>query len=385
MMYTILKIMFWLLFFCLVYTYFGYPIFMSLMYKLKKMPPVDKGNITPHISIVVAAYNEEKNIAAKLNDILNIDYPKDKMEVFVVSDASSDRTDEIVKGFLDKGVKFYRMVIRSGKIAAYRAVFPLLRGEIIVFSDATSILNPNSITHLVSNFNDNSIGCVGGFLVYVNPKQAITGRGEKKYWSYEQKIREYESRLSSLPSVSGTFYAVRKELFPVWMNDDLADDLIVPFYVKKKGFRTVFESQAICKDFTTLKIGEEMAKRTRITLQNLRGLMNQIDMLNPFKYGIFSLLVISHKLFRSIVPLFLVPLFIVTLFLSFYSVAFLLIFLLQIIFYFGAWAGYQINKERKFSIGNSIFYFCLSNLAILVGIVKFLKGERVATWETVRV
>lgn len=379
-----MKTLFWLLVALLLYTYFGYPMLMVLLAKLKKQKQVNKKPITPFISVVIPAYNEEKSIAAKLNDILNIDYPKDKMEVFVISDASSDRTDEIVKGFLDKGVRFYRMGMRSGKISAYCTVLPLLKGEIIVFSDATSIINPNSITCMMSNFNDKTIGCVGGYLVYVNPKQAIVGKGERKYWSYEKKIREYESRLSSLPSVSGTFYAVRKELFPVGMKDDLADDLIVPFYVKRRGFRTVFESQAVCKDFTTLKIGEEMAKRTRITLQNLRGLMNQIDMLNPFKYGIFSILVISHKLFRSIVPLFLVPLFIVTVFLSFYSVTFLLILLLQIIFYFGAWAGYQINKERKFSLGNSIFYFCLSNLAILVGIAKFIKGDRAATWETCR-
>lgn len=379
-----MKILFWLFVFLLFYTYFGYPIFMSLLSKFKKMPPVDKASITPYISIVVSAYNEEKNIAAKLNDILNIDYPKDKMEVFIISDASSDRTDEIVKGVVDKGVKFYRMEKRSGKIAAYRTVLPLLKGEIIVFSDATSIIDTNSITHLISNFNDKSIGCVSGYLVYVNPRQAIVGRGERKYWSYEKKIREYESRLSSLPSVSGTFYAVRKELYPVEIKDDLADDLIVPFYVKRKGFRTVFESNAICKDFTTLAINEEMAKRTRITLQNLRGLIDQIDMLNPFKYGIFSILVISHKLFRSIVPLFLIPLFVVNLLLSFYSLNFLLILLFQFIFYLGARIGYQINKKRKFSFGNAIFYFCLSNLAILVGIVKFFKGERVATWETSR-
>lgn len=379
-----MKVIFWLLVLLLVYTYFGYPLVMSILLKFRKDRPVKKGKITPYVSLVIPAYNEEKNIGAKLNEISNLDYPKEKMEVVVVSDASSDKTDEIVRSFSDKGIRLYRLRERSGKIAAYRNVLPLLRGEIIVFSDATSILNANCITELVSNFNDESVGCVGGLLMYVNPMQALVGKGEKKYWSYEKKIREREMQLCSLTSVSGTLYAVRRELYPYDIKDDLADDLIVPFNVKRKGFRTVFESNAICKDFTTLSIGEEMAKRARITIQNLRGLKDQMDMLNPFRYGIFSILVISHKLFRSIVPLFLVPLFVVTIFLSFYSPAFLVIFLLQGVFYLGAWLGYQINKKRKFSLGNAIFYFCLSNLAIFIGIVNFLKGERVATWETVR-
>lgn len=380
----IIKIIFWSLFFLLFYTYFGYPLLMLIMARFKRQKPVIKGDITPFVSIVVPAYNEEKNIGAKLNEILNLDYPKEKMEIFVVSDVSSDRTDEIVRGFLDKGVKLIRLEERSGKIAAYRKVLPLLKGEIVVFSDATSIINAGSLTHLISNFNDESVGCVGGLLMYVNPKQAIVGKGEKKYWSYEKKIREYESKLSSLPSVSGTFYAVRKELYPLDMKDDLADDLIVPFYVRKKGFRTIFEKDAICKDFTTLSIEEEMAKRIRITIQNIRGLLNYPDILNIFKYGLFSLLVISHKLFRILVPVFLLLLFIVSLILSFNSQAFLIVFIAQILFYLASFYGYQISKKRKFTIGNTLFYFCLSNLAIFIGIGKFFKGEKIIKWETVR-
>jgi cellulose synthase/poly-beta-1,6-N-acetylglucosamine synthase-like glycosyltransferase len=306
------------------------------------------------------------------------------MEVFVVSDCSSDLTDEIVRGFEARGIKLFRLRERSGKIAAYRNVLPYLKGEIVIFSDATSSLNADSITHLVSNFNDHTVGCVGGLLMYINPKQAIVGKGEKKYWSYEKKIRNYESTLSSLPSVSGTFYAVRKDLYPYNIKDDLADDLMVPFNVVKSGYRTVFEKDAVCKDFTTLSIKEETAKRIRITIQNIRGLIDQVGILNPFKYGLFSFLVISHKLFRLLVPLFLVLIFITSLILSFYSLFFFMIFVSQIIFYIGARLGYIINKRIKFSLGNVLFYFCLSNYAILKGFVKFFKGEKIVTWQTVR-
>lgn len=357
---------------------------MLLLSKFKKNMPVDKKEITPFISIVISAYNEEKNIGAKLNDIINLDYPQDKREVFVISDSSLDNTDNIVKQFLDKGVKLYRLNEHSGKIAAYRKIFPELKGEIVVFTDATSILGTNSIRNLINNFNDKSVGCAGGLLVYVNPYRAIVGRGEKRYWTYEKKIRELESSLSSLPSVSGTFYAVRRNLYPQEMKDYLADDLITSFNVFKKGYRTVFDEEAICKDFTTLSIKEEMAKRVRITIQNIRGLINQAEIMNPFKYGLFSILVISHKLFRLMVPIFLILLLISSSFLSLHSKMFFLIFISQILFYSGSIFGYFINKKIKFGLGNALFYFCLSNLAILLGIINSLKGRKISTWETIR-
>ena len=379
-----MKILFWLSVLAIFYTYFGYPLLLTFFAKVKKGKPVDKKPFFPQISIVIPAYNEENNIGAKLNDILNLDYPKEMMEVVVVSDFSSDDTDNIIRQFSEQGVRLYRLKKRSGKIAAYRNVLPHLKGEIIVFSDATSLLNSASVANLVSNFHDQSVGCAAGLLMYINPKQAIVGKGEKKYWKYGEGIREYEYKLDSLPSVSGTFYAVRRNLYPVHMKDDLADDLMVPLYVRKKGFRTVFEKEAICRDYTTVSIREEMAKRIRITVQNIRGLIEQIDILNPFKYGWFSFIVISHKLFRLLVPLFLAAAFITTLFLSFHSSFFRFIFVAQIFFYIGAKLGYLINQKAKFSLGNALFYFCLSNWAILKGIVGFLKGKKIVTWETAR-
>jgi len=378
--------LFYLSFLGIVYAYFGYPLLMIVISKLKKSKPIQKGAFTPFISIVIPAYNEEKNIGAKLKDFVNSSYPHDKMEIFVISDASTDRTNEIVEGFADKGVKLFKLQERSGKIAAYRKILPILKGEIIVFSDATSLISYNSIQNLINNFNDKSVGCAGGLLVYINPgKATVVGKGEKKYWSYEKRIRDLESSLCSLPSVSGTLYAVRKNLYPMEMKDYLADDLIVPIKVKKSGYRTVFEREATCKDYTTTDIKEEMSKRIRITAQNLSGLAEESDILNPFRYGLFSIIIISHKVFRLLVPIFLILIFIASAIMAYYSTAFLIILLLQVLFYAVGILGYFINKIIKFSLGNSIFYFCLSNLSILLGIAKFIKGTKFATWQTVRV
>ena len=352
--------------------------------RLKRQRPIDKKRIWPGVSLVIPAYNEEKSIRDKLRNVLALNYPTEKIEIVVVSDASSDRTDEIVESFKPMGVKLLRMEQRNGKIAAYRKALAHLKGEILLFSDATSILDREAVTHLVGNFNDPSVGCAGGLLLYVNPKKAMVGEGESQYWSYEKKIREYESRLSSLTSVSGTLYAVRKNLYPGDMKDDLADDFIVPFEVKMKGFRVVLEPEAVCRELTVHSIPEEMAKRVRITLQNIRGLLDRLEILNPFKYGIYSVLVISHKVFRLLVPVFLLVLFVSNAVLAFESRLFLLLLFSQLFFYLAAIVGYFLNKSVKLKVIESIFYFCLSNLAILIGIIRYFKGKRVVTWEPIR-
>ena len=379
-----LRSIFYLSILVLLYTYFGYPILLAILMKFKREKPIVKRNITPKVSIVISAYNEEETIAEKLYNLLSLNYPRKNMEVVVVSDASTDEMDEIVKGFADQGVKLHRLRQRSGKIAAYRRVLPLLQGEIIVFSDATSYLHKDSIRYLISNFNDPTIGCVGALLEYTNPEDAIVGEGEDKYWEYEKKVKEYESNLCSLTSISGTLYAVRKDLYPCNIKDDLADDLIVPLQIKKRGFRTVLEPKAICKEFTTLSVKEDMAKRIRITIQNIRGLIDQAEILNPFRYGLYSLLVTSHKLLRLLVPAFLLIIFISNAILAYGSWIYSLIFISQIMFYLVGFVGYFMNGRVRLKLINTVFYFCLSNLAILVGIIEFFKGKKMATWEPIR-
>lgn len=379
-----IEFIFYLLLFGLFYAYFGYPLLMSILMRFKKETRINKKNITPNISLVISAYNEESSIREKLENILSLDYPQEKMEVVVISDASIDNTDEIVKEFADRGVTLCKLEQRSGKIAAYRKVLTRLKGKIIVFSDATSLLSKDSVTHLISNFHDETVGCAGGLLAYANPENAIMGGGESEYWEYEKKIRKYESSLCSLASVSGTLYAVRKNLYPYDMKDYLADDLIVPLHVKKAGLRTVLEAKAICKEFTTLSAKEEMAKRIRITIQNIRGLIDYSEILNPLRYGLFSILVISHKLFRLMVPVLLLTLFVSNLFLALDSHIFLIILTAQIVLYLGGFAGYLLNKKAKLKMITTLFYFCLSNLAILIGIIRFFRGKKVVTWETIR-
>ena len=261
-----MKFFFGIIIVLILYAYIGYPLAMAILTKFRAINTVTPKIIYPDISLVISAYNEEATIREKLDNVLSLNYPHDKIEIIVVSDASKDKTDDIVKGFFSKGVKLYRADKQGGKVAAYRMAISKIKSEFIVFSDATSILEKESLINLIANFNDPSVGCVGGLLKYVNLKKSTVGSGESKYWTYEKKIRLYESSLSSLTSVSGTLYAVRRKLYPIEMKDDLADDLMVPFNVKRLGFRTVLESKAICKEVTTLTVSEDMSKRVRITI-----------------------------------------------------------------------------------------------------------------------
>ncbi|MEW5894705.1 MAG: glycosyltransferase family 2 protein [Candidatus Omnitrophota bacterium] len=378
-----MEFVFWFMVIMVFYTYLGYPAALKFFSLLKPMPPVKKEEFTPAVSIVVPAYNEENAIDAKIRNLLSLNYPVMKLEIVIVSDCSSDHTDAIVESYASKGIRLIRMPGRGGKIAGYKAALPALKGDIVVFSDATSRLELNSLRKLVGNFADPSVGCVAGRLVYRDPRRADIARGELSYWSYESMIKKGEEKVYSLTSVSGTFYAFRKGLFPVNMADDLADDLVVVLNTVKNGQRVVMEPEAVCEENAIHDDMAEINKRWRITVQNLRGLAAMNEIMNPFKYRWYAWMIISHKLFRALFPVFLFLILLTNVFLTARS-AFLAAFLLtQIIFYLTGALGCLWQEGRPKAV-SMVYYFCVTNLAILMGIIKFLKGERVAVWETAR-
>jgi len=375
---------FWIFLFVIAYTYVGYPIFLRILTQFfGGRRSLHKAHITPFLSIVIPAYNEEGTIAAKLDNILLLDYPKDKLEIIVASDASTDSTDEIVKSYAEKGIVLCRLEKRGGKVAAYKNALGMAKGEIIAFSDATSVLESNSISNLVRNFNDPKVGCAAGLLSYEDPQIVSVGKGEHSYWQYNKNINMLEGVLASMTSVSGTFFAVRKELYPLAMENHLAEDLIVPLNVRRNGFVAVMEPEAVCFEATVTSQDQEIRKRSRITVQNLHGLLSNLDMFNFLKYGLFSVFLISHKLFRSLSALFLLGVFVSNIFLLQHSPLYVLAFTGQIIFYSLGMVG-GVWYENRPRIINYIYFFCLSNYSILIGFFMFLFGYKVVEWDTER-
>jgi cellulose synthase/poly-beta-1,6-N-acetylglucosamine synthase-like glycosyltransferase len=338
----------------------------------------------PVVSVIIAAYNEEKAISGKILNSLALDYPKEKLEIIIASDCSTDRTHEIVKGFAQDNIKLSVAAKRAGKTAGRNRVVPVARGDIIVMSDATSHYQKDALKKLIRNFSDERIGCVGGILSYIDPSGSLIGEGEGLYWKYEVMIRKIESKIGQLTSVSGAIYAVRKELFRE-IPEALADDLIMPLTVRKLGYRSIYEPEAVCIEETTKNNSEEWNKRKRIAVRNIMGLAYMRELLNPFKYGFFALQLISHKVCRLLVPLFLIAVFIVNAFLVAQSKVYLIFMCAQVVFYCLALLGNLVQKlKKKNKLLFVPLYFCVTNLGILMGIVKFLKKENEKVWEPVR-
>lgn len=257
-------------------------------------------------------------------------------------------------------------------------------GEIILFSDATTMYEKDVLKQMLPNFADETIGCVAGRLIYVDDSRSNTGKGARSYWSYETFLKKHESRACSLIGTSGCLYAVRRAAYRP-MYAEACSDFLIATVVYEQKLRTIFEPTAFCTEETNRQIGKELQMRVRIISQTFTDLWRNRRMLNPFRSGFFAVELLSHKVLRYAVPLFLFFIFISSVLLAAVSWFFLAILLAQIVFYSSALLGGLLERSGK-NVGVFAIplYFGLTNLASLIGFYKFLRGERYAAWETVR-
>lgn len=381
--YLALQITFYISLFALLYTYAGYPLLVFLVSYIKPVH-VKKALFTPEVTVLITAYNEESDIGAKIENTLALDYPKDKLEILVASDGSTDNTDEIVKSYAGKGVKLFRQEGRVGKTHTQNKAVERAGGEIILFSDATTSYAPGVLRAILPNFADETVGCVAGKLIYVDYSESGVGEGAKSYWNYETFIKENESRACSLIGVSGCLYAVRKSAY-VPMYAEACSDFLICTIVYRQGLRSIYEPSAVCTEQTNQQTGKEMKMRVRVISQTFTDLWRNREMLNPFAQGFYAIELFSHKVMRYAVPLFLLTLLLSTAFLAFGSTFFALIFILQILFYAAALFGWLLEKAGSpLKIFAIPLYFVLANVASVIGFYKFLRGEKYASWEPIR-
>jgi cellulose synthase/poly-beta-1,6-N-acetylglucosamine synthase-like glycosyltransferase len=380
---SFIKFLFWFGVFGLFYVYAGYPL---LVYLASRFFPrkIAQGDFEPKVSVIITAYNEERDIRAKLENTFAIDYPPEKLEIIVASDCSSDHTDAIVGEFAERGVKLFRQDSRNGKTAAQNMAVEPATGEIILFSDATTLYQSDVLRAMLPNFADASVGCVAGKLIYVDESGSGVGKGARSYWNYETFLKESESRACSLIGVSGCLYAVRKSAYRP-MPPDACSDFFIATLIYQQGLRTIYEPDAVCTEETNRQSNKEMRMRVRIIAQTFNDLWRSREMLNPFVSGFFAVELISHKVLRYSVPLILILLLATSAAASVDSLFFLFIFVVQIIFYGFAAAAWVLEKNQiKSSLLAIPLYFTLSNIAALVGFFKFLSGERYSHWEPIR-
>ena len=375
-----MPLIFWISCGTLLYIYGGYPLLVWLLAKLFGREPRRTACI-PSVSLLIPAYNEEAHIEAKLRNSLALDYPKHRLEIVVASDGSTDRTNEIVERFRSHGVTLLAMRDNIGKSAMLSRVVPLLHGDIVVFSDVTSELVPDALRTLMRNFADPHVGCVSG--VYrLKSATDLRGAGEGLYWKYETFLKRHESRLHSILGAHGAFYAIRRGLFQALNSTSINDDYLIPMHIVAHGYRAVYEPAAVAWEQELASVEGEFARRRRIAAGNCQQMVELRRMLNPY-YGWVALCFFSHKVLRTLAPLFMVLLLLGSLGLP--QPWFLVMVTLQAAFYLTALAGYICQRKGKVIRWLSpVLYFCLGNLAMLARLFKYCFNKQDPVWERAR-
>lgn len=371
-----------LFYFCtliLVYIYFGYPLAVfSAACWLRR--DVHKAPFEPRVTILISAYNEAEHIRDTIENKLQLDYPANKLEIIVVSDGSTDGTDEIVRSFADRCVRCIRQEPRQGKTAALNLAVPQAKGEIIVFSDANSIYDKDALHKLLQNFSDQSVGYVTGKMVYVNPDGSTIGDGCSAYMKYENLLRSYETLMGSIVGVDGGIDAVRKSLYSSMKADQLPD-FILPLTMVEQGYRVIYEPSAILKEETLKKPEDEYRMRVRVSLRALWALWEKRILLNPKEYGIFSFQLLSHKVLRYLGGLFMVCLYMSSMLLVKGAWIYRIVFVFQSLFYVFALIAHRLEIQGRSSrILYITYYFTLINIAAAHALLKFIRGEKQVTW-----
>ena len=376
------RIIFWGSALALLYVYVGYPALLFLIASLRKRHNPEPG-YTPALSILIAACNEEGNIRQKLEQTVKLDYPPDKLEILVLSDGSQDGTDAIVADFPDPRVRLVRIPERRGKTNAQNEGVKQATGEVLVFSDATTIYHPQALKYLAANYQDPAVGAVSGRYQYFDPKQdSPTGMGAIAFWNYENNIKTRQSQISTLTGCCGCIYSVRKTAYTA-LAPDVISDLVQPLWVIQKGYRVVFEDRALAYEQTTESTAEEFAMRVRVITRGMRGLLSVPDLLKLWKYPWIAFQLFSHKILRWMVSLFLLLLAVGNLALMNqpYFRAFMVV---QLCFYAVAALQVLVPLHRRWRPLGLPLYFCTLNAAAILGAIDLLRGKKHVVWQPIR-
>lgn len=287
----------------LAYAYLGYPLLLMLLAEGRsgrQEPPADPD--WPSVSLVVVAHNEEASIGALLESVLSLDYPAGKVQVVVVSDSSTDRTDTIVEEFSRFGVSLLRLCNRVGKTAGENAALPLLTGEIVVNTDATIRFTPGALKALVRAFGAPDVGVASGCDISVPSRTGSGNTSESLYVSYEMWVRDLETSAGGIVGASGCFFAVRRERHTVEYPSDCFRDFAACLTARLRGFRSVSVLDAICFVPRTVTLRAEYRRKVRTIARGMRTIAAHRQLLNPLAHGRFAIKLISHKLCRWVLP-----------------------------------------------------------------------------------
>jgi cellulose synthase/poly-beta-1,6-N-acetylglucosamine synthase-like glycosyltransferase len=373
-----MELIFWTSLGVIIYVYVGYSVVLRVM-ALRARPTSRDENYLPSVSLIIAAYNEEKVLRDKIENSSALDYPRDRLEIVVASDGSTDGTNDIAESYADRGIILHKVIPRGGKTRALNTVIPQTRGEILVLSDANTMYQPEALRKLVRHFVDPTVGAVSGDVRLVNAAESHA-HSEGFYYRYERWLQRLESRVGSVIGADGGMYAVARRHFRPPVNSIILDDFVISMTVARLGFRVLYDPEAIAIEQGTLSGREEFSRKARIIAGGVQALRLRAGV-PSLRQPLLMLGYISHKLLRWLMPCLLLLIFVSSTALArepFYSLA----LGAQALFYIVA-LGYGLNAFglRRLRLSGIPYYFSLVNSAALFGIWKGLWGTQRVTWQ----
>jgi cellulose synthase/poly-beta-1,6-N-acetylglucosamine synthase-like glycosyltransferase len=368
------------------YTYVGYPLLLGVTGLFRRgRPPAALPAEWPPISIVLPVYNEEGVVRQTLDNLLRLDYPPDRRQILVVSDASTDRTDAIVREYAGRGVELLRLPRRGGKTAAENAALPLLRGDIIVTTDASARPERRALKALIASFADPTVGVASGHYVSVARVDGHANHGESWYVGYDMWVRQLETRVSGIPGAAGCFHAVRAPIHLHVLPEDISRDFAAALLAREQGLRTVSVESAVCTVPRVQSLRKEYRRKVRTIVRGWHTLHFKRALLNPFRHGLFAWILASHKVCRWLIPHVALP-------------ALVALVCLSQTFWWARWgaglaataglcaalAWWWPEQRRLPKVVALPAYLVVGNVAALSASVRAIKGERTPVWEPTR-
>lgn len=363
------------------YIWAGYPALLWLLGRLVTPPAPKEHASYPLVTVIVAAFNEEQRIRTKLENCQSFTYPHEKIEILVASDGSTDRTEAIVEEFAarDPRIRLLR-ADRVGKSEVQNRAAQQARGEILFFTDANARVQADALQFMVEDFADPRVGLASAEALFGSPDDAVS-QGQGFYWRFETFLRRSESDLGILATTSGQAFAVRKELYqplPICY----CDDCITPLDVRLQGYRVFHDRRAIVFDTMPHSIHGELHTRIRMTARNWGGTLARPAILNPLRFPLTSLGLLSHKLLRWLTPFLLATIFVTNTALALQGRA-ILPWILQLGFYLSAAVGWlNSRKKRPAGVFGYPFSFCLANIGFFLGMVKVMRSQRIVAYQS---
>jgi cellulose synthase/poly-beta-1,6-N-acetylglucosamine synthase-like glycosyltransferase len=398
-----LKIMFWACVILVFYTYIGYGMLLFLLLKLKQLfgqrqlePILPLDEKLPNMTLMICAYNEQDVIPEKMENIRQLDYPRDKLCVMWVTDGSNDRSNELLEAYGDE-IKLVFSPERRGKAAAMQHGLKENKAEFVVFTDANTMLNAGSIREIARLFMHPDVGCVSGekrVAVRQDPSSRLSGsgqvaaKGEGIYWKYESTLKRWDSQLFSAMGAAGELFAVRMSVYEEAPSNALLDDFMISMLILKKGYKIAYTNKAYAMEYGSASMEEESKRKRRIAAGGLQSIWWLRSLMNPLKYPKASFLFISHRVLRwSITPfalMALIPLNVLLVFMKGGTV-YTVVWILQILFYLCAFLGFwQSAKGSKNKLFYVPYYFLFMNLNVFRGISYLRTHKSSGTWEKAR-